>query len=398
MELILQEYNSYLNSTEGSYSRKSRFDDIDWNERLLFIKGARGVGKTTMILQYIKATYGNDPKALYVSMDSLSLSNSSIVEIAKYHYNHGGTHLFIDEIHKYPNWSAELKHIYDLYKKLKVVVSGSSILHLYKGNADLSRRAVSYTLHGLSFREFINFQAKTNLPVFTLADILKNHVTIASSINKQINTLQFFKDYLNYGYYPYYLQGTRSFHQKLNNTINQCIETDIPLLMDVQVNNITKIKKLLYHIAISVPFKPNSTKLAESIELNRQTLNTYLNYLHEANIIYLLWQSGKSYSLISKPEKIYLHNPNICHLVTQSKLNIGNLRETFFVNQVSASHSINSSLYGDFLVDNIYHFEIGGEGKGFKQIAKVPKSYVAIDEQMVGVGNKIPLWLFGFLY
>jgi predicted AAA+ superfamily ATPase len=168
--------------------------------------------------------------------------------------------------------------------------------------------------------------------------------------------------------------------------------------MDVQVNNITKIKKLLYHIAISVPFKPNSTKLAESIELNRQTLNTYLNYLHEANIIYLLWQSGKSYSLISKPEKIYLHNPNICHLVTQSKLNIGNLRETFFVNQVSASHSINSSLYGDFLVDNIYHFEIDGEDKGFKQIAKVPKSYVAIDEQMVGVGNKIPLWLFGFLY
>jgi uncharacterized protein len=398
MEKIIQEHIDYLNSVDDAFSRKTRYDEVDWNERLLFIKGARGVGKTTMILQYIKDTYGYDAKALYVSMDSLSIANVSIADIAKHHYNHGGTHLFIDEIHKYANWSAELKHIYDLYKKLKVVVSGSSILHLYRGNADLSRRAVSFEMKGLSFREFINFQAGTNLNAYTLKEILTNHIAIATEINKKINTLQFFKDYLHHGYYPYYLQGTKNFHQKLNNTINQCIESDIPQLMDIQVSNITKIKKLLYHIAVSVPFQPNSSKLAASVDLNRQTLNSYLNYLHEANIIYLLWDSTKSYSLISKPEKIYLQNPNLCHLVPEDNLNTGNLRETFFANQVSMHHTLHSSKHADFLVDNKFHFEIGGSSKGFKQIASVPKSYVAIDEQMIGVGNKIPLWLFGFMY
>jgi uncharacterized protein len=398
MEKLREEHNEYLNSIDDAFSRKSRYLEVDWNERLLFIKGARGIGKTTMILQYIKDTYGYNNNALYVSMDSLNSAHLSIAEIAKYHLNHGGTHLFIDEIHKYDNWSAELKHIYDLHKKLKVVVSGSSILHLYRGSADLSRRAVSYDMKGLSFREYINFETGANLQAYTLKEILSSHITIASDISRNINTLQYFKNYLHHGYYPYYLQGTKKFHQKLNNTINQCIESDIPQMLDIQVNNISKIKKLLYHIAISVPFQPNSSKLAQSVDLSRQTLNTYLQYLHEANIIFLLWDDAKSYSLISKPEKIYLQNPNLCHLVPENNMKIGNLRETFFANQVSTFHTLNSAKQGDFIVDNKFTFEVGGASKGFKQIANLPKSYVAIDEQMVGVGNKIPLWLFGFLY
>jgi uncharacterized protein len=398
MELLLQEHIQLLNSINDSFNRKDRIAEIDWEEPLLFIKGARGAGKTTLILQHIKQKFGYDSKALYVSMDSLSLFNHSTADIAKYHYNHGGTYLFIDEIHKYPNWSAELKHIYDLYKTLKVVVSGSSILHLYKGNADLSRRAVSYELKGLSFREYLFFHEKIELPMYPMKDILKNHIKIASSISKQVNLLPLFKNYLQHGYYPYYLQGNKNYHQKLNNTINQALEADIPQLLDVQVSNIVKIKKLLYQIAISVPFQPNSSKLAVSLDLNRQTLNTYLNYLHEANIIYLLWQSGKSYSLISKPEKIYLQNTNLCYLVPNDKQNIGKLRETFFANQVSYKHSLHTSSNGDFLVDNLYHFEIGGAGKTYQQIADVPNSYLSVDDILVGVGNKIPVWLFGFMY
>lgn len=397
MDKLRQEHNQFLQNLVTSFHREIQ-QEIGWDERLLFIKGARGVGKTTLILQYIKQTYDFDTKALYVSMDSLNTANYTLLDIAKQHSNLGGTHLFIDEIHKYDRWSIELKNIYDLYQNLHVVVSGLSILDLYKGNADLSRRAITHVLQGLSLREFLNIQNDLVLQRYTLAEIIKDHVKIVHEILKVTNPLQYFKDYLAYGYYPFYLQGVKYFHQKLNNTINQIIEVDIPTLFNLEVSNISKIKKLLYHIATTAPFQPNSTKLAASLDLNRQTLNTYLQYLQEGQILQLLWDSTKAYSLISKPDKIYLQNPNLCHLVPSDQKNIGSLRETFFMNQVNTNHRISTAQKGDFLVDDIYIFEVGGEKKRFNQIADLPDSYLAIDNELIGTGNKIPLWLFGFLY
>jgi len=342
MDKIRQEHNQFLQNLVTSFHREIQ-QEIGWDERLLFIKGARGVGKTTLILQYIKQTYDFDTKALYVSMDSLNTANYTLLDIAKQHSNLGGTHLFIDEIHKYDRWSIELKNIYDLYQNLHVVVSGLSILDLYKGNADLSRRAITHVLQGLSLREFLNIQNDLVLQRYTLAEIIKDHVKIVHEILKVTNPLQYFKDYLAYGYYPFYLQGVKYFHQKLNNTINQIIEVDIPTLFNLEVSNISKIKKLLYHIATTAPFQPNSTKLAASLDLNRQTLNTYLQYLQEGQILQLLWDSTKAYSLISKPDKIYLQNPNLCHLVPPDQKNIGSLRETFFMNQVNTNHRVSTA-------------------------------------------------------
>jgi uncharacterized protein len=278
------------------------------------------------------------------------------------------------------------------------VVSGSSLLQLYKGKADLSRRAVVYDLPGLSLREYINIKAKLTLPKYELEDIVKNNVDIASMFTKKVNPLVMHKQYFAHGDYPFYLEEIKNFHQKLNNSINLSKETDLPQLMGVEVGNISKIKKLIYHIAIRVSFQPNSTKLAASLEMNIQTMNTYLHYLHEASILHLLWESGKAYSLVSKPEKIFLHNTNICHIVPASRTNIGNIRETFFVNQVSKKYSVNTAPKGDFFVDDTYTFEIGGQSKNATQVKGIKNSYLAIDESLIGYKNSIPLWLFGFLY
>jgi uncharacterized protein len=253
-------------------------------------------------------------------------------------------------------------------------------------------------MQGLSLREYINIETKNTLRSYSLSDILLNHTTICSEILRTVNPLAHFRNYLVYGYYPFYLEGTKHFHQKLNNTINQVLEVDIPSLFNLEISNINKIKKLLHYMAVSVPLQLNSTKLAQNLELNRQTLNTYLQYLQRANILQLLWNSSKSYSLISKPEKIYLHDTNICHLIPNSLSNVGTIRETFFMNQLSVKHNVSFAEKGDFLVDNKYTFEVGGDYKSFKQIANLQNSYLAIDNEMIGSGNKIPLWLFGFMY
>jgi uncharacterized protein len=399
METLRAEHNLLLQGlANDTLFKRTVTEEIGWEERLLFIKGARGIGKTTLILQRIMSTFKFDERALYVSMDNIAISNKTLVEIATEHYNHGGTHLFIDEIHKYQNWSLELKNIYDKYKKFHVVASGSSIFELYKGNADLSRRGVTHVLYGLSLREYVNSSANQNIKKYALNEILNDHVSIANEILKAVNPLKYFKDYLMHGYYPFYLEGTKYFHQKLNTAINQIIEVDIPHIYNIDICNTSKVKKLLYLIAVSVPFQPNSTKLAESLDVSRQTLNTYLNYLEEGQILQLLWNSQKSYSLISKPDKIYLQNPNLCYLIPSTSANIGNLRETFFMNQVRTNHKVNTSEKGDFLVDDKFVFEIGGNNKSFKQIADLPDSYVGMDNELIGSGKRIPLWLLGFLY
>ncbi len=376
--------------------RRPLIDEIDWSDRLIFILGARGVGKTTMICEHLHESFGSDPSALYVSMDSLSVIDIRLIDIAIAHHERGGTHLFIDEIHKYPQWSLELKNIHDRYRKLRVVASGSNILEIQKGKADLSRRGVDYYLHGLSFREFIEIESGVELPSIGLQDLLEGHVDFAQEIQRKVKPLQYWDDYLRFGFYPFYLENRKSYSRKLNNILNLTLEIDLPQLLGVDVSKVDKIKKLIYILTTQVPFIPNVTKLSETLGLDRATLTTYLQYLEKASIACLLWNKGKSYSLLTKPDKIYLHNTNLYYL-TRSQINTGTLRECFFASQLSGRHELRLAEKGDFIVDDRYIIEVGGKKKRYKQIADLPDSYLATDDLMVGVGNRIPLWAFGFL-
>ena len=397
MEKIYFEHSRLLNSLKAEF-RRDFMDDIAWEERMIAIKGARGVGKTTLILQHVKETFGLSNSALYVSMDNLQVANKSIWEIAEYHHNHGGTHLFIDEIHKYYNWSMELKNIYDSLPSLFVVFSSSSILQVYKGYADLSRRVVSYHLPGLSLREFIQIETKVRLPIVHINEILDSHVEACANILKYVKPLAYFKNYLQYGYYPFYLQSKKTYYQKLNTVLNVILEVDLPYILEINIHNVGKIKRLLKVIANSVPFQPNISKLAESVELNRNTLTQYLYYLEQSELINLLTSPTKSYGHLTKPEKIFLQNPNLGFAFGSDSTNVGTLRELFFLNQLKVKEQVNFSKVGDFIVNEKFIFEVGGPKKTFSQIAEVENSYLALDEIEFGFKSKIPLWIFGFLY
>ena len=397
MQELYDTHIDYISNLHGTFRRKL-LDQAPWDERLLAIKGARGVGKSTLILQHISERFGTSSKALYVSMDDMILRGHSILAIAEHHTNRGGTHLYIDEIHKYPNWSQELKNIYDRLKKLSVVVTSSSMLQLYKSNSDLSRRMISVEMRGLSFREYLQIEQGLQLDVLGLKEILSDHVDISLALTEKVNILDHFSDYQRYGYYPFYLESKDTYHTKLINITNLILDVDLPYVLGVNVHNIFKIKKLLSHLAREVPFQPNVTKLAGSLELTRGTLNQYIHYLQQADLLSLLTDAGKSYSSISKPEKIYLQNPNLSYAIAPDNVNKGNLRETFFFNQVGHKHDVHYSKQGDFLIDETYTFEIGGQSKNKKQVWDTPDSYIAADNILHGSHNKIPIWLFGFLY
>jgi uncharacterized protein len=396
MERVYIDYKETLASIKTTF-RRSFMDTIDWNEPLIFIVGSRGVGKTTLILQHIKERFGMDNKALYISMDDLNLSNFTLIDLARNHAQLGGTHLFVDEIHKYQNWSQELKNIRDKIHDLKVVASGSSILDIQKGNADLSRRSVTYNLNGLSYREFLNIETKLNLPVISLDDIINNHEEIAQNLTTNLKPLQYFSDYLKYGYFPFYLEGTKNYHHKLMNVLNVVLEQDMALIESIDLTKIPKIRKLIYLLSTQVPYQPNITKLAEALDTDRVTLLNYLNSLQKASVLYLARMKGKFYTQLTKPDKIYLQNTNLLYL-SQSNVNVGTLRETFFINQLSAKHKVSLADKGDFVIDEQYVVEVGGASKSSQQIAGIEKSFLALDEMPVGINNKIPLWLFGFLY
>jgi len=397
MDAIYLKHQELLKKLTPFFTRPLE-DEIEWKEQLIGIKGARGVGKTTFLLQHIKAKFGFDKSALFVSLDDIRFTQKNLVELAEEFLNKGGKYLFLDEIHKYPNWSQELKNIYDSYPELKVVFTGSSILHIHGGNADLSRRAVVYYMKGLSFREYLQIETKQNFEVLSLKELLANHEEIVRSIASKIKPLVYFDDYLRYGYYPYYLQSKKTYHNKLANTINLILEIDLPYLMNVDLKYVYKLKQLLYILATSVPFQPNISNLAGSLEISRQSVLAYLDYLQNAELIYLLKDKGKSYSILAKPNKIYLNNPNLSFALAAENTDKGNLRETFFYNQLKQAHSVESSEKGDFLIDGKFTFEVGGKSKKFKQIKNIKNSYLAIDDIEAGINNKIPLWLFGFLY
>jgi predicted AAA+ superfamily ATPase len=396
MEKIYLEYKETLAALKPLF-RRSFIDEIDWSEPLVFILGSRGVGKTTLILQHIREQFGMSQNALYVSMDDIALSNYTLMDLARQHTNLGGTHLFIDEIHKYQNWSQELKNIRDKIKDLKVVASGSSILDIYKGEADLSRRSVKYTLYGLSYREYLNIELSKNISAISLDDIVSKHEDICHDLTQNFKPLEHFSGYLKYGYFPFYLEGVRNYHHKLLNVLNVVLEQDMALLESIELVKIPKIRKLIFLLSTQVPYQPNITKLAEALEIDRITLLNYLSALQKASVLALARKNGKFYSQLTKPDKIYLDNTNLLYL-SQNEVNVGTLRETFFMNQLRIKSIVTLAEKGNFIIDDKYTFDVGGSSKGSKQIAGTENSFLVLDDLPIGINNKIPLWLFGFMY
>lgn len=374
-------------------------DQIDWSNRLIGIKGARGSGKTTIMLQYIKDKLEKDAEPLYASLDNLYFLENTLISLAKEFVLKGGTHLFLDEVHKYPNWSRELKLIYDQFPKLKTVFTSSSILEIYKGESDLSRRAVSYHLKELSFREFLYFEKSILLPKIELSELLKNHKEIARHVKQETGTvIKYFNEYLNYGAYPYYIENKASYLQKLSQTITLILEVDLNAVENITYQDSRKIKKLLVAIAQSAPFTPNIKKLSERLGVQRAFLINALRFLDRADLVMELYKPTKGIGAFTKPEKLYLNNTNLVYVLGKQNAEVGTLRETFFANQMKHLYEIHLAEKGDFIVDRTYTFEIGGKGKTSKQIQGVENSFVVRDDMEVGNLNVIPLYLFGFLY
>ncbi len=397
MEVLKRRFIEKYNQTSISTVRDF-YHTIDWNDRLIGIKGQRGVGKTTLLLQYIRKNMKADHITLYASIDNMYFSTVTLYDFAEEFVSKGGKFLFLDEVHRYKNWAKELKNIYDDFPELKIVFTGSSILQIRKANADLSRRAVMYEMPGLSFREFINFETGEKFNPFSLHDIISNHTKIASDIQKSVRPLSLFSSYMNFGYYTFYLENRNTFHQRLAEAINMILEVDIPQYEDMQVTHIPKIKQLLYVISESTPFKPNLQKLAERTGISINTLKAYLMYLEDARVVHLLKQEGKGISRLAKPSKIYLNNTNLIYNLADDRSEKGNLRETFFINQVSTKENVHASQETDFMVNNKYSFEIGGKNKNQRQIRNLKNAFVVKDDIEIGFENQIPLWLFGFLY
>jgi hypothetical protein len=397
MKSLQEKFYRRIQETSLAFVR-GEMDTIVWDARLIGLKGARGVGKTTLILQYIKKNLPLNEETLYVSLDNIWFAENKLTELTDSFVKQGGKFLFLDEVHKYANWAQELKNIYDDYPKLKIVFTGSSLLEILNARADLSRRAVVYTMQGLSYREYLNLILKVDLPIFSLEDIVINHVTIAQSLNSRIKPLQHFDSYLKSGYYPFFQEEPNLYYQRLEEVINLILEIELPLLRKVDIAYVIKLKQLLQIISQSVPFMPNISKLSERIGINRNTLISYLFYLQEAHITKNLYKDAKGITQLQKPDKIFLENTNLQYAFSPNNTNRGNIRETFFVNQVSFKHLTEYTDDGDFSVERTYTFEIGGGNKTGKQIKHIKNSYVVADTIEYGSGNKIPLWLFGFLY
>ncbi|MBE0496873.1 MAG: ATP-binding protein [Campylobacterales bacterium] len=387
-----------LNELTSSYKRYL-YHALDFSSQMIGIVGARGVGKTTLLLQYTQALKdANAPyQSLYFSYDHPTNVDIKLIALAEEFVKIGGTHLIIDEIHKYTNFSLDLKAIYDFYPKLQVIFTGSCATSIYNAQADLSRRVVLYAMNGLSYREFLELKHTITLPKYTLEELLENSVTLVSQLEKQFLPLEFFNEYLTFGYYPFYFKDNKQYLRQLNGVINQTIDIDLVHFGLVKPTFAHKLKKLLLIISESEPFELNITKVAAAIEVNRNTLYAYLHHLERGGLLILVASAKKGISKLSKPEKLYLNNTNLFYTFgTEAKT--GTLRETFFVSQLHENHRVEVASSGDFLVDGKYTFEVGGQSKGFNQIKDIQNAYLVIDTDSTENPKKIPLWLFGFLY
>lgn len=396
MESLIIEFQEKVNKTSVAIQRYL-ISNIDISNRLIAIKGARGSGKTTLLLQLAKLNLPLN-SSLYVSLDHIYFFDNKLYDLAKQFSQFGGTHLLLDEVHKYPNWSREIKLIYDNFPDLNIIFTSSSMLEIYKAESDLSRRAISYNLKELSFREFIIFETKKVFPSYSFLTILEQHQSISSKISKEIKPLALFDKYLKIGAYPYYKENEKLYIQKLQNTINLIIEVDINAVEDLQYNTLVKLKKLLITVASSAPFTPNISKLSEYVGVSRNMLVQSIKILERAGLVNELYKDNTGIGVLTKPEKLYLNNTNLMYALAKQNINIGNVRETFFLNQFKGLHDINRSEKSDFIVNKTYTFEIGGKNKTKKQIRGLENAYIAKDQIEIGFNNIIPVWLFGFMY
>ena len=396
LELLFRKQSYIYKKIEDIKYKRHFFDIVDFSEKLIGLVGARGIGKTTFLLQYLRSLEIEEEKKLYFSVDSIITSNMKLFDIAEDFSNLGGKVLVIDEIHKYKDFEIELKEIYD-FLDLQVIFSGSSAMVIEHKKADLSRRAMIYRLKGLSFREFLELKLKKEFPSYSLDQLLGNHLSIAKEITKQIKPLEHFREYLQSGYYPFSFESKNTYCIKLEETINTVLESDLPIIFNIEPSNIHKLKQLVAYICASKPYELNITALAQKIGINRKTLYQYIHYLNLGNIFSRLEAKSKGDNIFSKPAKLYLNNPNLNHCYCQNSEK-GTIREEFFVNMLSLKHKLLYPKAGDFLVDECYTFEIGGKNKNFHQIKDLENSFVVADDIESGFGNKIPLYLFGFLY
>lgn len=397
MEELFEKSEQKINWISTEFSR-SLIHTISWDQRMIAIRGARGVGKTTLLLQYLKMNTTNPDHRLYASLDALWFTENTLSSLADRFVKRGGRHLFLDEVHKYPNWSREIKNLYDDYPELQIVFTGSSLLEILNARADLSRRAVNYELQGLSYREYLELVHGQHFPVYSLEEIIQNHEFLAVEVLDCLKPIQYFSDYLEFGYYPFFKESQRLYPTKVEEIINFILEVELPLLRQVEVAYIHKIKQLLQIIAESVPFIPNVSKLSRKIQINRTTLVTYLQYLNESHITTNLYKEAHGISRLQKPDKMYLENANLVYALAKTNTDMGHVRETFFLNQLKFGHSLQYTEHGDFLVDQKYTFEVGGKKKNSSQIAGIEHAFIAADDIEIGSQQKIPLWLFGFLY
>lgn len=399
MEALFEKQDALLRAT-GMNIVRSFMDDVNWDAPMLCIRGPRGVGKSTLLRQYVKMHYEpGSEEVLYCSMDWVYFSQHSMLEIAEKFYKRGGKLLIFDEVHKYAQWSSEVKEVAETYPNLQIVLSGSSLLRLLDGDADLSRRCRGYDMPGLSFREYLRFYKGIVLPASSLEDILEAPNKLAAKVNDVCRPLQHFHDYLKYGYYPFYLTNPIDYHVLIEQTVNYVIDVELPQLKNVNPSNCRKIKALLCVLSQQVPFDVDVSKLATMTELQRNTVLEYLNHMKSAKLLNLLFSDLLSVKKMQKPDKIYLENPNLLYALATAPVQIGTARECFAVNQLGYAHTVEyGKTQGDFKVDGKWTFEVGGEKKRFDQIADLPNSFVLADGIEMPHGKKLPLWMIGFLY
>lgn len=392
-------YDSYHRKIAKVDLRFKRYlySQINWKARIISIKGARGAGKTTMLLQHILENYEDIDQTLYASLDNLWFATHSLMELVDWADRHGISRLYLDEVHRYEFWSESLKNIYDDYPDMSIVYTSSSLLVLDNATVDMSRRQTPYTLYGLSFREYLELEGIFKTEAISLDDVLMHHVKKAMDIVGRIKVAPLFEAYLAHGYYPFYRESLEDFPSRLRETVTVVIDSDLPAVENVTYETLQKTKKLLMIISEHVPFEPTMSELWRQLSTDNESGLKMLYALDKAHVLALLTAKTNNYKSLSKPDKIFLSNPNLMHVLCP-KVDKGNERETFFISQLRVLHDVRYPKQGDFLIDNKFLFEVGGKNKTFEQIADVPNSYLAVDDTEVGSGCRIPLWMFGFLY
>jgi predicted AAA+ superfamily ATPase len=392
MEAFFKTHN-YLVEHVQSPVRRMLMDEIDWSHRLIGIKGSRGVGKTTFLLQYAKEHFGFDRSCLYINFNNFYFTEHTLVEFAAEFCAQGGKTLLLDQTFKYENWSKELRECYDKFPELHIVFSGSSVMRLIEENTDLQDVVASYNLRGFSFREFLNLQSDSNLPSYTLNEILHNHQQISQEICNKVKPLDYFPAYLHHGFYPFFLEE-RNFSENLIKTMNMMLEVDILLIKQIELKYLSKIRKLLYLIMQTAPAAPNVSQLSNEIGVSRATIMNYIKYLKDARLLNMLYADGDEYP--KKPNLVYVHNTNLMYTINSGNVDKLAERKTFFYNALHARHKVNICKYHlDFCIDQQYHFKCENKPETGKHYSKV---IYAADELEIGNKNVIPLWLFGFLY